>query len=119
MSVDCGDEYPDVYSNGLRRARKEHECDACAETIRRGDRYHYTFCVFEGSANTTKRCARCELMYRALLPLIDDESTCDPELNCGHTFENNFGEAPPPELARLAFVTPDEAQALLSARKAS
>jgi hypothetical protein len=113
MSVDCGEEPFDVYRDGIRRARVAHKCSACGETIRRGDQYHYTFTVFEGSAETIKRCARCELMYRVLVPIQSDDMACDPELKCGHTWEDNFREPPPPEVAALAFLTPDEAQGLL------
>lgn len=115
MSCECGDDYPSVHSSGIRRARVEHKCSACSETIRRGDRYHYTFIVFDGEPDETKRCARCEVMYRALVAKhrgIED-FTCDPELKCGHTWEENFDDPLPPEMARLAFVTADEAQALL------
>lgn len=33
MSTDAGEEYPEVYSDETRKARKEHRCDACRETI--------------------------------------------------------------------------------------
>ena len=32
-------------------------------------------------------------------------------LNCGHEFKERWGREPPPELARLAFMTPAELQA--------
>ena len=116
MSVDCTDGEPyDVYpTEHLRRARVAHKCDACGEAIRRGDRYSYTFSVFEGEPDTVKRCARCEMMYRALVPIQPEDTACDPELKCGHTWEDNFDGPPPDDVARLAFVTPDEAQALLA-----
>ncbi len=114
MSVDCGDEYADVHEEGVRRARKDRPCNACRETIKRGDLYHCTRTLFEGSWETISRCARCEQMYRLLLPMMGEDETCDPNLNCGHEFRQRFGEDPPPELAALAFMTPAEAQALLA-----
>jgi hypothetical protein len=116
MSVDAGDEYAEVWNEGYHRARKEHKCSACSETIRRGDLYSYTFSVFDGNTDTVKRCARCETMYQALLVLHrGGETTVDPELKCGHIFEEVFEKEPPPELARLAFMTPAEMQAEFSA----
>lgn len=35
----------------------------------------------------------------------------DVALNCGHEFKERWGREPPPELARLAFMTPAELQA--------
>jgi hypothetical protein len=119
MSVDCTDGEPfDVYPNNrIQRARVEHKCGACREPIRRGDMYSYTFAVFDGSPEAIKRCARCELLYRALVPIQPEDTACDPELNCGHTWEENFGDPPPEHVARLAFVTPDEAQTLFAERE--
>lgn len=116
MSVDCFDSEPvDVHQSGMRRARKEHRCHACRELIRRGDLYHYTFLVFEGETEQTKRCARCELMWRALsAKMTSGDEWCHEALDCGHSYRERFGEDPPEEIARLAFVTPAEAQALLA-----
>src|SRR5579872_1590933 len=117
MSFDA-DEYCEVWSEKIRRARKEHECSACKETIRRGDLYSYTFSVFEGSAqDALRRCARCEIIYRSLINLHSEHgihSGVHPELDCGHSFREIFSEDPPPELARLAFLTASEAQAELA-----
>jgi hypothetical protein len=115
VSTDCGDEPCDIYETAVRRSRKDRKCDACRETIRRGDRYDTTRILFEGQWQATNRCARCEAMYRVLSPLMsrDDDQVCDPELNCGHTWEDNFGEQPPVVVQALAFLTPSEAQVLL------
>lgn len=120
MSVDCdGGERPDVWREGPKRAHAAHRCCACGETIRPGDLYHYTFYLYDGDTCTLRRCARCEVLYRALvklhnkeMPEVEDigEPGVDPELGCGHTFEQVFKRPPPPELARLAFMTPDEMQ---------
>lgn len=125
MSVDCdGGERPEVWNEKANRARIAHKCSACSETIRPGDLYHYTFYIFDGVSNTTRRCARCETLYRALVklhakeqPEVEDvtEPGVHPELECGHTFEQVFKREPPPQLARLAFMTPDEMQLELAA----
>lgn len=113
MSVDRIDDHgaPDVYDAGWRRARNERQCCACHETIRRGDRYAYNKTLFEGSWSAWCWCARCKTMIDHLdVRLADPDEECDPHLDCGHTYEERFDEPPPPEIARLAFLTPDEAQ---------
>lgn len=123
MSVDCDGEAPDLWRESPKRARVAHQCRACSETIRPGDLYHYTFFIYEGVNETLRRCARCEVLYRALVklhqlerPEVEDvgEPGVAPELDCGHTFEQVFKRAPPEELARLAFMTPAEMQAELA-----
>src|ERR1700761_8053528 len=115
MSVECGDEYSTIWREDVRRARKDHKCSACNETIRRGDLYSYTFSLFDGDTEEIKRCARCEVMYRALLKLhTGSDVTVAPCLDCGHDFQEVFRKEPPPDLARLAFLTPSEMQAEFS-----
>ncbi len=123
MSVDCVDGEPVVvYSNRRHRARKDHKCDACRETIRRGDIYFYLFAVWDGSPDTTKRCARCEQIYQALCVLHREEKDGETApawaLDCGDSFQEVFDREPPPELAELAFLTADEMQARLATRDA-
>lgn len=124
MSIDCdGGEYPDVFRESNRTAHLRHKCSACGEIIRPGDLYHHTFYIYDGSSNTIRRCARCEVLYRALvklhqkeMPEVEDVEVpgVAPELDCGHDFQAVFKRDPPPELARLAFMTPDEMQAELA-----
>ncbi len=124
MSVDCDDGEPvSCYTVTHPQARLEHKCDACCETIRPGDVYANVFFICEGYTNRLKRCARCEVLYRKLVTLHqaknrkclhDDTTTVDPELDCGHTYREVFGEDAPEELARLAFMTPSEMQAELA-----
>lgn len=118
MSVDTDsfDGPNEVQRHSIVRARKEHKCSACHEPIRRGDLYSYSFFVFEGDTSTVKRCARCETIYREVSARLDRYSVPEERLNCGHTWQENFGEDPPPEIAALAFVTPAEAQGRLLAK---
>lgn len=112
------DRYADVYNKITRRARKEHDCCACHQTIRKGDRYVYVSSVYDGAVYTYKRCLRCEAMHSHLArKMAADGETYefpDEELNCGHTYEERWETPPPPELVALAFMTPDEAQAQLN-----
>lgn len=114
MSVSCDGEYPEVSNAEIRRARLPHKCCACQEEIRPGDWHHYTFYIFEGIANEDRRCLRCEAIYRVLLEKLRGDPECEapaPYLDCGHTWQQRYGEEPPPEVARLAFMTADEIQA--------
>ncbi len=118
MSVDCFDGEPAaVFRETMRKARKAHKCSACGEAIRVGDRYCETFMVHDGDTTTVRRCARCELIYRHLEEKMRDsrDEVPDLELKCGHEYQERWDELPPPEIAALAFVSPDDAQALLKA----
>ncbi len=120
MSTYCGDGEPVVvHENRRRRARKEHKCSACRETIRVGDFYFNEFSVWDGNTETVKRCARCEQIFQALCMLHRTEKRGDEtwpasRLDCGDSFQDVFDRDPPPELAELAFLTADEMQARLA-----
>ena len=108
MSVDL-DGYNSVQRDSIRRARKDHKCDACRAIIRSGDRYSYTFIVFEGVSSETKRCLRCGAIYEHLCAVNTDRETgVDGELNCGHSYKD--GREPPEEISRLAFLTAKEVE---------
>lgn len=49
----------EVYSQVLRRARKEHDCGECADTIMPGDLYEHFSGLWEHGWETHKTCARC------------------------------------------------------------
>jgi hypothetical protein len=108
---DESDDYAVELTREWRRARKEHRCYACRETIRKADRYHVTAHIFEGRLETFKHCARCYTILEALWSA--GAEAVDLGLDCGETWEDNFDECPP-EVARLAFMTRDEAQAMLA-----
>jgi hypothetical protein len=104
----CYDDYEceDIASE-WRRARKEHRCFACRETIRPGDRYHFTAQKYD-DFDVFKHCARCWAMIGAILHA--GAGSVQWDLNCGTPWEEAFEREPPPEVAALAFLTPDEAQ---------
>jgi len=111
MSVDDFDCDDDFRSDSFRRARIQHICYACRETIRPGDRYHHYVCKSDGGFTTTAHCLRCWAICKALWQ--NGAEAIDMSLNCGHTWEeaeHSDGKPPPPEVARLAFLTRDEAQ---------
>ena len=106
------DDYYTSYEELLPRARKEHECDACDAKIRKGDRYARIFIRdSEGDASTVKRCLRCQRIHEHLRKLGSPDNMWPAErLDCGEEYEEHWGAPPPDELAKLAFMTDDEAQ---------
>jgi hypothetical protein len=103
-----------VSANEWRTAKKPHRCDACHTNVRVGDRYHRTFYVFDGKADVDVRCERCQKIFEHLDARIREdnggfsEEYCNTRLNCGHTYEDRWGEPPPEWLAKLAFWLPGE-----------
>jgi hypothetical protein len=113
MSVGCVEETYTVYTRTLTKARKEHACSACKETIRPGDYYTKVFSLYDGNTNNYKRCPACEAIFDELVSrLQENEQWPDERLNCGHEWSENFGEPPPEHIAALAFLSPAEKQAI-------
>jgi len=115
MGVDCDDGgYSDGFTHRYeRRARKEHRCCACRETIRVGHVYEVLTSCWEGSLETYKRCLRCVAMWRLLVDAHRDARTewgVDWELDCGHAWSEFFEGEPPLALQELAFKTAEEMQ---------
>lgn len=108
MSVEC-DGPNKVDRMTFRKARLEHKCCACDETIRVGHRYVVTAAFYERWA-TWKQCLRCYELYDYLVDLHrdDDRYFPQPELDCGHDWRDVTGEDPPEHLAALAFWLPGE-----------
>lgn len=103
-----------VYDEACRKARKEHTCCACEETIRPGDYYHLTTVINDGLVVRYKRCVRCQRIHVHLRELGDYDCDGgvwpDEELSCGQDYEQHWGKPPPTEIAALAFATADEMQ---------
>jgi hypothetical protein len=57
--VDYDGEGADVGSLRYPKARKEHTCCECFETIRPGEIYEYATACFDGSWGDWKTCATC------------------------------------------------------------
>ncbi len=91
----------------------QHKCDACEMTIRVGDKYASVAYEWDGDFCSLKRCLRCQTIHEHLRELAPGELWPDEELNCGEEYEEHWGNEPPEEVARLAFMTDDEAQAEL------
>lgn len=103
MSYSYDERYA-VYLETLRRAAKEHRCGACDEPIAKGHRYYVVTWVFDGSAGGVKRCLRCQRVHEHLRSLAPFEMWPEERLDCGESYEDEWGECPP-EIAELAFKT--------------
>lgn len=100
----CADEQYDVYHEIRVFAVKPHECDAvmCDQPIRKGDPYWRISVVYDGRAETIKRCIRCQAIHEHLRGLGDD-TWPDERLACGRDYREEWGEDPPAEIQALAF----------------
>lgn len=96
---------PAPWTEAIRRARKPHPCDVCAETIRPGERYHFSSGCWDGNWNAYRHCLRCWRMFEIVNRRAEGEA--DLLLDCGEVWDD-----PPDEVAALAFLTANEIQAL-------
>lgn len=96
----------DVYAETRRKARKEHACTACGETISPGHTYTVIRVIYDGGVSGLKRCARCQAMHVHLRSVCDDWPK--DELDCGHAYRDEHEMDPPPEIEALAFALPGD-----------
>jgi len=111
MSVVADGEYS-IYAEKRVRARKRHECVACHEKIDLGHTYWNIALIYDGTAETIKRCERCQSIHKHLRELsyrANDGRWPDEQLACGDQYEDEWGKLPP-EIAELAFVTQSQMQ---------
>lgn len=102
-------EYPAVSDIGTRKANRAHVCTACHETIAPGHTYTREFLICEGAPYIYKRCARCQAIFVHLSGrMTDSDEYCDPDLACGHDYEDCWREPPPEAIAALAFWLPGD-----------
>lgn len=102
-----------VYTETVRRARKQHACSACREPIPVGHRYAHISAIFQGEVSVYRRCARCQALHRHLRTLGSMDEWPDERLSCGQDYLEHWGTEPPEEIAALAFLPANEAQGLL------
>ena len=101
------DDGPSAFTMRVRKARKEHACNACHEAIPKGHRYSYQSGVWDGSPDSFHICLRCRAIQQAL---EDKNHTFQLTLDCGHDWQEVFEEEPPDDIAALAFALPGEMQ---------
>lgn len=109
------DECYDFYKETHRKARKGHKCDACKEAISAGHHYWLVAWVYDGEAESVKRCERCQTIHMHLRKKCREDGGYDAlwpaeKLDCGLKYEDEWGELPD-EIAALAFALPGEVTA--------
>ncbi len=127
MSESC-DETCTVHRHKIVTARKEHKCSACRSVILPGHRYASVFTLFEGEADTIKRCGSCEVTWQHLKKLCDghndqhenrgDSLYPREDLGCGKDYEEEWGDIPD-DIAALPLLSADERSALLAPKAVS
>lgn len=112
MSHSVSDCY-DFYDETIRRARREHQCSACAEPIPVGAYYCDLRLMWEGAIKRYKRCGRCQALHTHLRDKGSFHDMWPNErLDCGQDYVDEWGPLPE-EIAELAFVEHEEIGRLL------
>lgn len=55
---------PDVFREKVQRARKQYRCCECKSVINRGDKYRYTFGVWDSVTHVYRQCEPCGQIFR-------------------------------------------------------
>jgi hypothetical protein len=111
----CVEEAYTVYNETVRKARKEHTCSACRLPILPGHYYASVFLLYDGDAETIKRCGSCQTTHLHLRKLGDPHGMWPNEkLNCGKSYEGEWDEEPPEEIAALPFLNAENRGLLLA-----
>ena len=71
-------ELPSVFSSVERTARKQHKCCECGQEINPGERYQYSFGVWDSEPESFKQCLTCARIMDIALE-INQEKDYWPE----------------------------------------
>ena len=63
--VDCDDSNPDVMTEEIRQARRQHKCGECGRVISPGESYEHIRGLWDGKWSTNKTCADCMSIRKA------------------------------------------------------
>ena len=75
-------DFPSVFSDEIRTARKEHKCCECPNPILPGQKYHLFKGCYEGKWSRYKTCMDCDEIWAELRNLYrDDECPAFGELH--------------------------------------
>lgn len=77
-----GEEYCTVWNVTWRKARKQHRCCECMDTIQPGQRYEHIFSVFEGDVTIFKTCEFCAAEFDRLVKKHTDANFVKGDLAC-------------------------------------
>jgi DNA-directed RNA polymerase subunit RPC12/RpoP len=72
---------PTIVRADYHKARKFYKCCECGDTIEIGQKYAYTFGVWDGEADSFRQCLSCDKLFMKLselqgYPVDDDEGVC-------------------------------------------
>ena len=96
-----------------RKARKPRDCQACKDTIRKGDQYEVMSGIDGGGTPFRYwRCLRCAYIYYEIEQLLPFDEACAWLLDCGHSWKERFKTDPPEHLVEVVLMAPDEVQGL-------
>lgn len=67
------------FSNTIwRKARKDHICEECLNSIKKGEHYHHTTGIQDGEFYNRKDCSKCRIIFEKALQLkIIDDIDCE------------------------------------------
>jgi len=69
MGLSCGCDFedgPSILREKLVKARKQHKCCECGNTIEIGDEYEYVFGVWDGESSQFHTCEKCSDLRASL-----------------------------------------------------
>jgi len=69
---------PDCILSKTVKARKQHECCECMGSIKRGEHYHYTSGVWDGTPYSFKQCLNCGDIFNAASEIAFSEGIEGP-----------------------------------------
>ena len=75
----CDCDYPEVWEQVTRKAKKPHQCDECRLPISKGDRYIYSKGLYDGGWYDSKTCVECDRLWKYLAQ--QDDCFC-PSFGC-------------------------------------
>ena len=116
MSYESEGSY-DRYAKTRRKARKEHQCDACENVVRPGHYYMRIYTVFDGRTDTIIRCGACERTHVHLVDKcreMDTNMWPSERLDCGESYKDHWACDPPAEIAVLPFLSSSNVGQLLA-----
>lgn len=129
MSLSCDDGVTcTVHRSAVHKARQAARCSACRADILPGHYYRRIFLVYEGEAETIRRCGSCDLTWQHLYKLCQEHNNDhrnrgdnlypDESLDCGLKYEEEWGDLPD-EIAALPLMSAAERGALLAPKESA
>lgn len=96
----CDCEMPSVFNQTKPRARKRHRCCECRGWIEAGERYEYSWGIWDGDADSYKTCFGCAELREELGKL---SKCCVPFMGVHEELQNltSYEDGEDPKIAAL------------------